>query len=281
MLARAVSSLTRPSSAVSFTLARASFHSSNTRHTNAFFVGAGREHQYLSAARVEVNKRPFEEGLLDKWGGAYPFFGAVAAIALTKEILLIDAELMLGGALLSVFTALYLAVGNRYKEEAMAGFNYFQDWFKDAHDVAITACELYKAEQAAKLGAGPVMQQYLEEYKAVMTAHAAAMALKPQHQAREKLLASLESIRVREQLAAAGQWRKFVLTYEGNVRQQLSDPPIRDALFSASIRSLNDDAAEEEVEDILEKVLVDAMEATDDAVIPENLDDLPIEETVD
>jgi len=287
MLARAVSSLSKPSSAApfaraSFNLGRASFHSSNSRHVNAFFVGNGLENYYLEGARKEVAKKgPFEIGMLDKWGGLAPFAGSLFAIAATKEILLLDAELLLGVCTLSVFTGIYVAIGNQIKDTLNDTLTYVHTWFGDVHDCAITACGLYKAEQAAKLGAGPVWKQYLTEYKDVMTAHSEAMALKPQHLAREKVLATLESIRVREQLAAAGQWRKFVTVYDGSIRKQLNEPAVRDALFSASIRSLNDDAAEEEVENILEKVLLDAVDKTDESVFPDNMDgdELELEES--
>jgi hypothetical protein len=266
MLARAVSS--RPCSAVSFPLARAAFHTSNSRHTNAFFQGAQKEHFYLKGARAEVAKQPFEPGLIDKWGGYLPFLGGLTAIGLTKEILLIDAELLLAGCLTTVYVGIYIAVGDSLKKSLKGGMDKLQDFWNDVHDGAIAGVGFYKAEQKAKLDAGAVLRQYLDEYKDVMTIHAGAMALKPQHAAREKVLASLEAIRTRERLVAAGQWKKFVTAYENSLRMQLREPAIQDALFNASIRQLNDDSAEKEVDAILQKVLNDAMVATDDAVIP-------------
>jgi len=270
---RAVSSSSRVSSAVPASLARAGFHTSTSRHTNAFFHGAQKEHYYMKGARAEVFKTPFTPGLLSQLGGVVPLFGALAAIGITKEILLIDAELLLAGCLTTVYVGMYLAIGDQVKLALKGGVDGVQSWWNDASDAAIASCELYKGEQRAKLDAGATWQAYLEEYKDVMNVHAEAMAIKPRHIAREKVLASLEAIRTREQLAAAGQWKKFVTAYEAAVRKQLQVPAVREALFLSSIQMLNDHTVSDKIEATLEKVLADAVQAVDQAVIPEELMD--------
>jgi len=267
MLARAVF----PRAPAPFTLARAAFHTSNSRHTNAFFQGAQKDNYYLKGPRAEVAKQPFEPGIVDKYGGYVPFFAGLTAIGITKEILLIDAELLLAACLTSVYVGIYVAVGDSVKKAAKGGLDSLYSWWHDMHDAAIAGIGIYKAEQKAKLDAGAVLKQYLDEYKEVMNLHSEAMALKPQHAAREKVLASLEAIRTRERLAAAGQWKKFVGAYESSLRKQLQDPAIQNALFNASVRRLNEDGAAQEIEDILQKVLNEAISKTDDAVIPTDL----------
>ena len=211
------------------------FHTSNVRYTNSFFTGAGRDTYYLKKPLEELAKKPFEPGLLNQWGGVAPFIGALGAIAVTKEILLLDAEMLLAVSMTGVYIAIYLAIGDSVHNVVKGRFDNAVSWFSDAHDAAIAGCGFYKAEQKAKLDAEQCWKQYLDEYKDVMKAHAEAMAIKPRHVAREKVVASLEAIRAREKLQISGQWKKFIVAYEAAVRQVLADPDLQDDLFEDAL----------------------------------------------
>jgi hypothetical protein len=230
-------------------------------------------------ARAEVFKQPFDTGLLAKWGGAVPFLGAITAIGLTKEILLIDPELLLAAHIGFTFVGVYLIIGDSFKNAMKGAQNRVFEVFYDMHDAAVAGVGHYKVEQRAKLDAGGCWEEYLQEYKGVMTLHAEAMALKPQHAAREKVLAALEAIRARERMAEAGKMKKFLAAYEVAVKTRLQDPKVQTALFTSSLRMLNDesDEAEKALDTILDKVLEDAVEATDIEVFPESLLDLEYE----
>lgn len=189
----------------------------------------------MKKAREEVYKVPFEPGLLNQWGGVVPFVAAISAIGITKEIVLIDAEMLLGASMTAVYVGMYLAIGDTVKKTVKGGYDNVVSWFKDGHDAAIAGCGFYKAEQKAKLEAENCWKEYLAEYKEVMTAHAEAMAIKPRHVAREKVVASLEAIRGREKLQSANQWRKFIVAYEAAVRSVLADPELQDELFENAL----------------------------------------------
>lgn len=222
----------------------------------------------MKKAREEVAKVPFEPGLLNQWGGVAPFVAAVSAIAITKEILLIDAEMLLGASMTAVYVAMYLAIGDTVKKTLKGGYDNIVSWFRDGHDAAIAGCNFYKAEQKAKLEAENCWKEYLAEYKEVMAAHAQAMALKPQHIAREKVIASLEAIRGRERLQTANQWRKFIVAYEAAVRTVLADPDLQDELFEDALFLIGSDDQQRGIDFqiTLSTVLQDALALVDPAL---------------
>lgn len=223
------------------------FHTSNVRHTNAFFTGASKDSYYMKKPLDEVAKMPpMEPGLLNKWGGVAPFFAALGAIGITKEIMLIDAELLLGLSMSLVYVGIYVAIGDTTKKAIKGGYDNIVSWFHDMHDAAIAGCGFYKAEQKAKLDAEACWQQYLTEYQTVMTSYAEAMAVKPQHVARDKVLATLEAIRGREKLQAASKWRNFIVAYEASVREILADPELQSDIFESTIKLIGKEENMEE-----------------------------------
>jgi uncharacterized coiled-coil protein SlyX len=141
---------------------------------------------------------PTEPGLIERWGGWLPLSGMLAAIAVSKELLLVDGELLLGIGSTTAMLGYYLAIGNLFTEYMQEQSNKEKAFFDDAHEMTLALLGHYKASQEALATMPTVLKEYAQEYKDAVQRHARAMALKPQLEAREKTVAALTALRNRE-----------------------------------------------------------------------------------
>lgn len=167
--------------------------------TRDFHVSSVKSSDCKAAAPVE------EEGIVAKYG-TIPFFGMVAAIAISKEIYIIDAEWLLAMTTGVFCLGGYVTIGDSMNKYVNAENEQKTATFEAANDFAIELFGTYKASQASLLHKPSVLRQYAEEYKAAAEQHAAYRTVLPKHAARAKVLAALQNIQKAEEMAAAAEW---------------------------------------------------------------------------
>jgi len=187
------------------------------------------------------------ESLIAKYG-SIPFFGMFATVLVTKELYLIDAEFLLGLETILFFTTLYVGIGDTHQKWCDAEDAKVIKQFEESHDFVLENVHQYKLKQEALLNKPAVMEEYLKEYETSVKAHAAFKTVLPKHEARAKLLATLQSIKTKEDLASAAEWQETVDKAVGNVAAALSkaDAKLKEELIESAIKCMN--MSETEVE---------------------------------
>lgn len=187
------------------------------------------------AAKADLN--PAE--IVSKYGTT-TFVGMVAAILVSKEIFILDAEFLLSLEIGAFAMTAYVLTGdtiNKMSEEQDATAT---KQFNGANDFMIEMFNQYKMVQSTVQNKPEVMKQYAAEYKQAIEAHAAYSTVKPQHEARAKVLAALEQFKVKEEHEAAMEWQNNVDRAVANVTKAFTsnDAKLNDQMIELAIANL-------------------------------------------
>jgi len=193
---------------------------------------------YTIGRPVREIQMPTEPGLIERWGGWLPVSGMLGAALVSKEILLLDPELLLGSISLTAMMIYYLAIGNTaaefFKERAAKE----KELWDDANDMLLTLLTQYKNAQKTRLDTPEVLRQYAKEYSDALKKHATAMTLRPQLAAREKLVTTLNALKNREKTQQAEAQSKLVDEIVKSVTEQWKKTPqLKDELFELALAS--------------------------------------------
>lgn len=175
-----------------------------------------------AAANVSKEEHPGPAAIIDKYG-ALTFWGMVATIAVTKEVFIIDAEFLLAMEIGAFATTAYVLTGNQVQDWAAETTKEEDTKFNEANDFMLTMLDQYKTVQQLNQGKPAVLEAYLGEFKDTTKAHAVYETVLPQHTARAKVLATLESLRAKEEHAAAAEWANSINQAVVNVTSAFED----------------------------------------------------------
>jgi len=193
---------------------------------------------YFVSRPIREYQVPTEPGLIERWGGWLPVSGMLGAALVSKEILLLDPELLLGSISLTAMMIYYLAIGNSAAEFFKERTAKEKELWNDAHDMLLALLTQYKNFQKTKMDAPDVLRQYAKEYSDALKRHAQAMTLRPQLAAREKLLATLATLKNREKTQQAEAQAKLVDDIIKSVTEQWKkSPQLKDELFELALAS--------------------------------------------
>lgn len=183
-----------------------------------------------------------EDGIIAKYG-TIPFFGMAAAILVTKEVFILDAEWLLAMETAAFAMTGYVLIGdsiNKYCEKEdeakTAQFNAANDFLK-------TMLDQYKTVLMTAQHKPEVLKEYLGEYKAAAQSYAAYETVVPRHKARAAVLATLEQIRSKEQHQASLEWQRKVDDAVANVTKafQSGDEKLNQEMLTLAINSFGFD----------------------------------------
>lgn len=190
--------------------------------------------------------------IIQKYGST-TFLGCFAAILVSKEMFILDAEFLLSCEVGLFALTGYVLTGDTLEKMSEEQDKAQVDTFNDANDFMLEMINQYKSVQETSKNKPAVMQQYLESYKASLVAQAAAQTLAPQHDARAAVLSTLDGIRAREEHAAAMEWQSTVddavakvtaaFTAEGN-------DALLDSCLTTAIDNLGSDPSADSVDPV-------------------------------
>lgn len=198
--------------------------------------------QLLNAAVASKAENPAQ--IIDKYG-ATTFWGMVAAIMISKEMYILDAEFMLSLEIGAFVMTGYVLTGdtiNKMSEEWDAKTT---EKFNGANDFMIEMFNQYKMVQGVVQNKPAVLQQYATEYKEAIVAQAAFQTVKPQHEARAQVLAALANIQSKEEFAAHMEWQNTVDAASAAVTKAFTsgDAKLNEEMVELAIKNLGFDTA--------------------------------------
>jgi hypothetical protein len=176
--------------------------------------------------------------LINKYGKS-TFWGMFAAILVSKEVFIIDAEFMLACEIGAFVLTGYVLTGDTLNKMSEEQDKATVAKFEAANDFMIEMFTQYKMVNSTLQNKPAVMKQYAEEYKSAIEAHAAYQTIKPAHAARASVLAALESIKVKEEHATAMAWQEAVDAATANVTAAFEgDKKLEDEMFTLAVQNL-------------------------------------------
>lgn len=241
MLSRMLSS--RGSSIAARSLTRfAAIPSVRTEEFNRSFNSSAPLRQ-APAAAVEGSGAAVEgsgpKSIVDSYG-FYTFWGSIAAIAVSKEIFIIDAEFLLSMEIGAFALTSYVLAGDTINKMSEEMDKAKTDKFAEVNDFMLTMLDQYKMVQQTAQDKPAVMDQYLQEYKDSCVAHAKYQTVLPQHAARAQVLAALDQVKNREAHAAAAEWAQSVENAVDNVRTafEANDAKLQGEMLELAISNM-------------------------------------------
>lgn len=194
-----------------------------------------------SPALQNTTSAPGPNSIIEKYG-AVPFFGALAAVAITKEVFIIDAEFLLACEVGAFATTCYVLAGDSFNKMAEEEDAQKSKQFTEANDFALEMLGQYKMVQQVNQAKPEVLKQYLGELKASQVAHAAYQTVVPKHAARKSALAALEQIRSKELHEASMAWQAEVDAAVANVTKAIEggDAKLKTQMLDLAIANLGD-----------------------------------------
>lgn len=157
-----------------------------------------------------------EDSIIAKYG-TIPFFGMGAAILITKEIFIIDAEWLLAMETAAFAMTGYVLIGDSLNKHCADEDAATKAKFDSANDFLTGMLDQYKLVQTTAQSKPAVLAAYMKEYEGAAQEFASYQTVVPKHKARAQVLASLEAIRTKEQHAAAEEWQSAVDKAVANV----------------------------------------------------------------
>jgi hypothetical protein len=194
-----------------------------------------------SPALQNANSALEPTGVIQKYG-SLPFWGALAAVAVTKEVLIIDAEFLLACEVGAFALSMYVLAGDSFNKFAEEDDAQQTKQFTEASDFALEMLGQYKMMQQVNQAKPEVLKEYLGEFKAATAAHAKYQTVLPKHAARKAALATLEGIRNKELHEASMAWQATVDTAVANVTAAIEkgDDKLKKQLLDLAILNLGD-----------------------------------------
>jgi hypothetical protein len=195
-----------------------------------------------SAAPATTHETEGPAAIVQKWG-APTFWGAFAAILVSKEIFILDAEFLLSCEIGLFALTGYVLTGDTFDKWSEEQDKAQIDKFTDASDFMLEMFTQYKGVQQVAQNKPAVIEAYLDAYKAANVENAVFQTVRPAHAARASVLAALEGIKSREEHAAAMEWQNAVDTAVANVRNSFSsgDAKLADEALNLAIQNLGTD----------------------------------------
>lgn len=203
-----------------------------------------------NAAAPVTHETEGPTNVIQKWG-APTFWGAFAAILVSKEIFILDAEFLLSAEIGLFALTGYVLTGDTFEKWSEAQDKEKVDKFNDANDFMIEMFNQYKTVQSVSQNKPEVMEAYLAAYKAALVDNAAFQTAKPKHAARASVLSALEAIKAREEHAAAMEWQNAVESAVANVRSAFdTDAKLNDEALNLAIQNLGTDPSADQVDPV-------------------------------
>lgn len=143
--------------------------------------------------------------------GTLGFWGGLAAILVTKEVFILNAEFLLSLEIAAFAGTAYVLTGDTIDKMSREMDQKKTEQFEGANEFLLEMINQYKTVQLAAQNKPEVVEQYLTEYKRSIEAHAAYQTVLPQHAARASVITTLESMKTREEHAAAMLWDETVV----------------------------------------------------------------------
>jgi len=159
--------------------------------------------------------------IIDKYG-ATTFWGMVAAIAVSKEMFILDAEFLLSLEIGAFVMTGYVLTGDTINKMSEEWDAKTKEKFDGANDFMVEMFNQYKMVQSTVQHKPAVLKNYAKEYEAAVTAHAAYLTVKPKHDARAQVLAALEQLKAKEEHEIAMAWQHEVDAAVDNVTKAFS-----------------------------------------------------------
>lgn len=146
---------------------------------------------------VAAAPRSFTD-IVNQYGGWYPFLGLGGAIAVAKEVIILNEELLLVTNFATMFTVLYLGLGDtvtKAAEEARQEVAKRQD---DLSDFQIEQIESLIQAHRLNIEQVDVLKRLKVEHNTLSSELARVRALKVRHAARDAVVKKLNEIKSRE-----------------------------------------------------------------------------------
>lgn len=180
-----------------------------------------------------------EDGIIAKYG-TIPFFGMAAAILVTKEVFILDAEWLLAMETAAFAMTGYVLIGDSVNKMVEADDKAKTDQFNAANDFLKTMLDQYKTVLMTAQHKPEVLREYLGEYKAAATEFAKYQTVVPKHQARAHVLQTLDQMRIKEQHEASMEWQLKVDEAVKNVTAAFStgDQKLNEEMINLAINSM-------------------------------------------
>jgi len=192
-----------------------------------------------AAAASKASEYPTISEAIEKYG-AGTFWGMFAAIIVSKEVFILDAEFMLACEIAAFVVTGYVLTGDTITKMSEDQDKATTDRFMQANDFMIEMFNQYKMINSTLQNKPAVMKQYAQEYQTAIEAHAAYQTIKPAHAARASVIAALESIKVKEEHANAMAWQEAVDKAVANVNAafEKGDKKLSDEMFDLAVKNL-------------------------------------------
>lgn len=188
--------------------------------------------------------------------GSTAFWGALAAILVSKEVYIINAETLLAAEIIAFVGTAYVLTGDTIDKMSREQDQKKTDQFADANDFMLEMFNQYKTTEASAQNTPAVLEEYLKEYKEAVVQHAAHETVVPQHAARASVLATLEGIKNREQHAAAMEWQEHIDRAMANVNKNFrSDQKVQMATLDLAISNLGQDPSPDQKDPVKDLIL--------------------------
>lgn len=137
--------------------------------------------------------------------GVIPFTALAVGSMISKEVILVDAEL-LGAAMTSIFIgAVYVGLGDTVGNAIKANGERYMARYNGLYDVDYAWLKRYKAQMQWQIDVLALREQQAADYEDIMARVAVAETLLVQHKARDAVMQKLTKIKLEEDTKATNE----------------------------------------------------------------------------
>lgn len=176
------------------------------------------------APKVEQSASSFGE-VVQKYGGWYPFLGLAGVVAISKEVIILNEEFLLVTNFATMFTILYLTVGDtitKAAEEQRAELHKKHD---DMSDFQIEQIQTLLQAHQMNVEQVEVLKKLKVEHNTLSAESNRVKALKLRHSARDAVVKKLAELKSREASERASFKEVVGARATAYVRRQFASAP--------------------------------------------------------
>lgn len=148
-------------------------------------------------AVVAAEPKSFSE-VVQKYGGWYPFLGLAGVVAISKEIIILNEEFLLVSNFATMFTILYLTVGDTITKAAEEQSAELHKKMDDLSDFQIEQYQAMLNAHQMNIEQVEVLKKLKVEHNTLSAELLKVKALKLRHSARDAVVKKLSELKSRE-----------------------------------------------------------------------------------
>lgn len=198
-----------------------------------------------------------DEGIIGQFGWI-PFWGMVGVIAISKELVVVDTAFMLATCFGTWAFSAYVLGGEAVTSGITNMLADNKTMYDKVTDWQVEKMRVYKAKTQVEVDTVPVLEEMLQQQRAVEKSYLAAQNLEQRHALRQAILDKLNQIKVREDAEAALERTILIDSAVANVLKafETDSGPLQESALDCAIALLGTDGMTALEDDPVKKLFV-------------------------